>query len=83
MRNLVTRFAKRTDLLGRVQQRVHAVEDVSFPLKPGETLSIVGESGSGKPTTARSILRLNEPTSGNILLQGTEISAMPKGSRRC
>lgn len=77
VKNLITRFEKRQGWLGRVSSRVHAVEDVSFTLKPGQTLSIVGESGSGKSTTARSILRLNDPTSGQIFLNGTDIATMP------
>ncbi|MDA9047636.1 ATP-binding cassette domain-containing protein [Planktomarina temperata] len=46
--------------------RVHALENVSFSIKKGATLSLVGESGSGKSTCARSILRLEEPQSGSI-----------------
>jgi peptide/nickel transport system ATP-binding protein len=52
--------------------RVHAVEDVSFDLRPGETLSLVGESGCGKSTTGRAIIRLITPTAGSIVIGGQD-----------
>ncbi|UHL63887.1 dipeptide ABC transporter ATP-binding protein [Paralcaligenes sp. KSB-10] len=73
VRNLVTRFDVRGGLFGRVQRRVHAVEQVSFDLFPGETLALVGESGCGKSTTGRSLLRLVETQQGSITFNGRQI----------
>ncbi|SFV27180.1 peptide/nickel transport system ATP-binding protein [Devosia crocina] len=76
--NLVTRFEIRSGLFGKIMGRVHAVENVSFSLQPGETLALVGESGCGKSTTGRSVLRLVEATSGSIEVAGEDVRAMPK-----
>jgi len=75
VKNLVQRFAVKGGLLRRTVSNVHAVEDVSFNINVGETLSLVGESGCGKSSCGRSILRLNEPQSGQIILDGTDILA--------
>ena len=73
VKNLVTRFDIRSGLLGRATGAVHAVENVSFDLFQGETLSLVGESGCGKSTTGRSIARLVEPRSGQVTLDGFNV----------
>ena len=79
VRNLVTRFDLRGGLLNRVQRRVHAVEQVSFDLFPGETLALVGESGCGKSTTGRSLLRLVDTQSGEIEFDGQNVVTLGHG----
>ncbi|MGD9864832.1 MAG: ABC transporter ATP-binding protein [Pseudodonghicola sp.] len=82
VRNLTTRFDIRSGILGRKSGAVHAVEDVSFDLRPGETLSLVGESGCGKSTTGRSIIRLVEPKAGSISLDGRDIMRLDRKELR-
>jgi len=77
VRNLVRHFPiERGAVLRRVTGQVRAVDDVSFSLGRGETLGIVGESGCGKSTLARLLLRLDQPTSGKVLLEGRDVHAM-------
>jgi peptide/nickel transport system ATP-binding protein len=76
VRDLVTRFDIASGVLGRIEKRVHAVEQVSFDLYPGETLSLVGESGCGKTTTGRSLLRLVKSQGGTIDFDGQDIGAL-------
>ena len=76
VRNLVARFPLRGGILNRVTREVHAVENVSFDLWPGETLALVGESGSGKSTTGRALLRLVESQSGTITFNGERIDTL-------
>ncbi|KAG1318594.1 hypothetical protein G6F62_012268 [Rhizopus arrhizus] len=72
VRNLVTRFDLRGGILSRVQRRVHAVEQVSFDLYPGETLSLVGESGCGKSTLGRVVAGLHRQTEGELRYLGQD-----------
>nr|WP_236887002.1 ABC transporter ATP-binding protein [Dickeya chrysanthemi] len=78
--NLVKRFEVKSGWLRRVTGRVHAVENVSFSLQPGETLSLVGESGCGKSTTGRAILRLLEPNGGAVSLCGENMLSADKSA---
>ncbi|GMW01575.1 MAG: ABC transporter ATP-binding protein [Candidatus Hydrogenedentota bacterium] len=80
--NLVKHFPVRRGALSRIQGYVRAVDDVSFAIRRGETLSLVGESGSGKTTCGRAILRLIEPTSGRITFDGVPISGLSQRAFR-
>jgi peptide/nickel transport system ATP-binding protein len=83
VKNLVTSFDVRSGLFASVTARVHAVENVSFDLRAGETLALVGESGCGKSTTGRYVLRLVEPRAGQVLFDGENVGALDKeGLRR-
>ena len=73
VKNLVKHFPVRGGVFSRVRNYVKAVDGISFDVKPGETLGLVGESGCGKSTAGRSILRLIEPTSGEINFEGENI----------
>ncbi|MGK9167299.1 ABC transporter ATP-binding protein [Inquilinus limosus] len=79
---LTTRFEIRSGLLGGLKGRVHAVENVSFSVRSGETLALVGESGCGKSTTGRSVMRLIEPLSGSVLLDGEDILKLDQRTLR-
>jgi oligopeptide transport system ATP-binding protein len=80
--NLVKHFPITGGMLGREIERVHAVDGVSFELQPGETLGVVGESGCGKSTTGRCILRLIEPTSGEVWFEGKNVTQASKSELR-
>ena len=82
VKNLVTRYPVKGGVFRRTVARVHAVEDVSFTLMKGKTLALVGESGCGKSTVGRSLIRLVEPTSGDVNLDGQNILSLnPKDMR--
>ncbi|MDE0695275.1 MAG: ABC transporter ATP-binding protein [Boseongicola sp.] len=82
VKNLVTRFPVSGGFLRRTVACVHAVEDVSFQVKAGQTLSLVGESGCGKSSCGRSVLRLVEPVSGEVWLGGRNVLEMDAGELR-
>ena len=76
VRNLTKHFPVKKGLLGKAAEYVHAVNDVSFDVHRGETFAIVGESGCGKSTTGKCILRLIEPTSGDVTLDGIDFTSL-------
>ncbi|MHA6325772.1 ABC transporter ATP-binding protein [Roseivivax sp. CAU 1753] len=79
---LTTRFPVQGGFFRRTVANVHAVEDLSFTINRGQTLSLVGESGCGKSTAGRSLLRLVEPLSGKVDLDGTDIMALSPSELR-
>jgi oligopeptide transport system ATP-binding protein len=82
VKDLVKRFAIKGGWLGREVESLHAVSGVSFDLHKGETLGVVGESGCGKSTTGRCILRLLEPTSGEVWFEGKDVIRADKDELR-
>ena len=82
VRDLTKHFPIKSGLFGRAQGAVRAVQGVSFHVMPGETLGLVGESGCGKSTTGRLILRLLEPTAGEVRFEGRDVFALDSGELR-
>lgn len=82
VKNLRKHFPIPGGLFGRALSKVYAVDDVSFTLKQGQTIGLVGESGCGKSTLGRTILRLYEPTSGEVLFQGQDIAKLSSHDMR-
>ena len=76
VRNLKKYFPVRRGILGQTVGHVKAVDGVSFQLRRGETLGLVGESGCGKSTTGRAILRLIEPTAGQVIFDGEDLATL-------
>ena len=74
--NLKVWYPKRKTFLGKVLEYTKAVDEVSFDVYEGETLGLVGESGCGKTTLGRALLRLTEPTGGQILFEGSDLAAL-------
>jgi oligopeptide transport system ATP-binding protein len=82
VKNLVKYFPIKGGLFSREVARVHAVDGVTFEINRGETLGLVGESGCGKSTTGRCILRLIEPTSGEVWFENKQVTTLDKRSLR-
>lgn len=82
VRDLKKHFPVRRGLFGRQTGKVHAVDGIFFSLQAGETLGLVGESGCGKSTAGKLILRLIEPTAGEILLDGVQVERLSRGAMR-
>lgn len=80
--DLKQHFVLKREVMFQPKQVVKAVDGINFSLFPGETLSIVGESGCGKSTTGRSILRLDEPTEGDVVFKGKSLLRMSKKELR-
>jgi oligopeptide transport system ATP-binding protein len=81
VRHLAKEFSRKKGIFGKGSV-LRAVDDVSFAIEKGETFGLVGESGSGKTTTGRCILRLIEPTSGEVLFDGRDVLKLSRGDLR-
>ena len=79
IKNLKTYFPLKRNIFGKVTEEVKAVDDVTFDVYPGETLGLVGESGCGKTTLGRTVLRLVDPTSGEVIFKGKPLHSMTTG----
>ena len=82
VKNLHVHFPIKKNLFGKATQFFKAVDDVSFTVEQGDIVGLVGESGCGKTTLGRSILQLIKPTSGNIILEGKELTEISSGALR-
>ncbi|MCB0755661.1 MAG: ABC transporter ATP-binding protein, partial [Flavobacteriales bacterium] len=76
IKNLKTYFPLKKNFFGKVTEEVKAVDDVTFDVYPGETLGLVGESGCGKTTLGRTVLRLVDPTDGEVIFKGKPLHSM-------
>jgi len=79
VKNLVKHFPIHAGVFQRVVGQVRAVDGISFNIKEGQTMGLVGESGCGKTTVGRTMIRLYEPTSGNVFFDGVDVANMKKG----
>src|SRR4029077_2182516 len=82
VKDLRKHFAMKGGIFAREVEKVHAVDGVSFDIGQGETLGLVGESGCGKSTTGRCILRLIEPSSGEVWFKGADVTRMDANALR-
>lgn len=82
VRGLTKHFPVRGGMFLRTTGQVHAVDEVSFDLDVGETIGVVGESGCGKSTVGKTLLRLHEPTAGEVLFEGRDITTMGRAELR-
>lgn len=82
VRHLKKYFVLKKTILGKPISSLRAVDDVSFIVKPGETLGIVGESGCGKTTMGRTVLKLYQPTSGQVFFEGVDVAGMKEKEMR-
>jgi len=81
VKNLKVHFPVKKGLFGKTTDYVRAVDDVSFDVYPGETLGLVGESGCGKTTLGRAIIRLIEPTAGEVVFKDVDFATVPHGEK--